>query len=222
MTFFLFYLLIIIFASIITFYMLEITTSFSNFWRTHYLVFIKAIIVFCLPKIIAYKVHGSITVDNPLDTFIFELCFLIMIMTDFFEKIIFTAIPIVLLIWKVLFLSWQFAFEDIIHSSLLAIAIFILYKIVDSIFTCFLKKESIGFGDILCLSVLAFWTDTVGLLGTFWLGSLFALIKTGLKKFIFIGFPVEKEIAFIPYMYLGYSAMKELIVYYDFYNFFTI
>ncbi len=220
MVLFLFYTIIITLSTYISYSMLEIKETFFRFLLIAKNVLMKSLFVFFLPKFIYYFIIDPSLLSISFDLFIFEICFLTMIITDFFDKIIFTIIPFVLITWKSLFFLWIGAYNSFFGSCILACSIFIIYQIINHIFFFFLKKESIGFGDILCLWALSFYANSIGLIVIFWIASLLGLLKTIFSKLIFIKSPINSEIPFVPYLYLGYQTMLSLMTFKHVYNFF--
>lgn len=222
MILFLFYAIIITVSTYISYSMLEIEETFFRFLLIAKNALMKSLFVFFLPKFIYYFIIDSSLLNISFDLFIFEICFLTMVITDFFDKSVFTIIPFVLIAWKSLFFLWIGAYNAFFGSCILACSIFIIYQIINHIFFFFLKKESIGFGDILCLWALSFYADSIGLIVTFWIASLLGLLKTIFSKLIFLKSPINSEIPFVPYLYLGYQTMLSLITFKYVYNFFYI
>ena len=57
---------------------------------------------------------------------------------------------------------------------------------------------------------------------TFWLASLLGLLKTLVSKLIWLRSPINSEIPFVPYLYLGYQTMLSLMTFKYVYNFFSM
>ncbi len=222
MILFLFYAIITLASLYISYYMLEVDETFFRFLLIAKKALIKSIFVFFLPKFIHYLIIGPTSLIISFDLFIFEICFFTMIITDFFDKSIFTIIPFILIGWKSLFFILIGAYDSIFWSCILAFFIFVIYRTLNDIFFFFLNKESIGFGDILCLWVFSFYTDSIGLIVTFWLASLLGLLKTLVSKLIWLRSPINSEIPFVPYLYLGYQTMLSLMTFKYVYNFFSM
>lgn len=137
MILFLFYAIITLASLYISYYMLEVDETFFRFLLIAKKALIKSIFVFFLPKFIHYLIIGPTSLIISFDLFIFEICFLTMIVTDFFEKTIFTIIPFILIAWKSFFFIWIGAYDAIFGSYILACSIFIFYRIINHIFFFF-------------------------------------------------------------------------------------
>jgi prepilin signal peptidase PulO-like enzyme (type II secretory pathway) len=191
----------------IAFLLSEEKNNLKTFLRTHTKALLETIIVSFLPSFIGYMLFQKTFFSLPLiDHIIYEIGFRNMILTDFFEKNIYTIIPYGMICWKILSLLWFGQLYNILKLLVLCGTIYIIYRLIDYLFLLLLKKEAIGFGDIITLWAIGSYTDSFGVIITFLLGSIIGLIS------ISIGLIIKKkkelvEIPFVPYLYLGYHGM---------------
>lgn len=203
------YFVILIFffllSTCISFILLSYELSYKNFILLYKKEFLISAFIFFIPKLILLFFNYSYCFS--LDFFLLNIAFMIMIITDIIEKSIFTIIPFTTIVLRFLSLIFMKDYFFIIESFFSIIIILVFYYLIYYLFLFLLKKEAIGFGDILCFFMLSFYSN-IFLLGIiFWISSLLGLLFILCYKLLFWKKKILSIIPFVPCIYLGYEIV---------------
>jgi prepilin signal peptidase PulO-like enzyme (type II secretory pathway) len=192
-------------ALIVAFFLLDL--SWDSFF-IHKKKLLISFLVFCVPCLIGC----------PIPSTLLESGFAVTIITDIYECSVFSIIPLILFLWRQLFLLCIGDYLLLWNNFFYVFCVVGIYYSITTLSQKLFKKEGIGRGDMYFIAALSSYIDPMRILFVFFLAS-FLGVCYGVLYFLFFRRSLD-GLPFIPFVYIGASLVQYDAIYFILYAFF--